>query len=378
MTNVAASERRAAAIKAVQDARHAAGNDLGVWGTLAVSPTGLTDAGTAAVKQLLDAGVNLAGVNAMTMDYGGSKDASQSMAQASIAALTATHDQVAALYRDQGVVLTAADVWSKVGATPMIGQNDVIDEVFTLDDAVALNAFAQEKQLGRTSMWSMNRDLTCGPNYVNVKHVADACSGVDQGQQSFATVLGNRFTAMSQATGSAGVSTPTPTPAEGPGGGHSAAYVDDPITSPYEIWSVDRAYQKPTKVVWHGYVYQAKRWTQGDAPDDPAVTSYETPWTLPGPVLATDTPRVQIVLPVGTYPDWAPVTIYTVGIRVLVDRVPYQARWWNQTVSPASADSSPDSPWRILTADEVTAVRNGTVDDSAQAQATAAAVAQDH
>lgn len=116
VTNVAAGERRADAIKTIQDKRHAAGNDLGVWVTLAVSPTGLTDAGTAAVKQLLDAGVTLAGVNAMTMDYGGSKDAADSMAKASIAALNATHDQVAALYRDHGTVLTAAEVWSKVGA----------------------------------------------------------------------------------------------------------------------------------------------------------------------------------------------------------------------------------------------------------------------
>ncbi len=372
LSNVAGGERRAAAIKTVQDKRHSAGNDLAVWVTLAVSPAGLTDAGIAAVKQLLDAGVTLAGVNAMTMDYGQSKDASQSMAKASIAALNATHDQVAALYRDQGVVMTTAAVWAKIGATPMIGQNDVIDEVFTLDDAVELNAFAQEKQLGRMSMWSMNRDRTCGPNYVNVKHVSDACSGIDQGQQSFASLLGNRFAG---ATPAPGVPTASATPVGVAENSNGAVYVDDPITSPYEIWAKDRVFQKEAKVVWRGYVYQAKWWSQGDLPDNPALKSFETPWSLLGPVLATDTPRVQIALPVGTYSDWAPTTVYNAGTRVLVEGVPYQARWWNQATSPASADINPDSPWRLLTADEVTAVRNGTIDDYARAQAQAASAA---
>jgi chitinase len=371
VANVAAGERRAAAIKAIQDKRHADGNDLGVWVTLAVAPTGLTDIGVAAVKQLLDAGVTLSGVNAMTMDYGGSKDASQSMAQASISALNAVHEQVAALYREQGTVLTSAAIWSMIGATPMIGQNDVIEEIFTLDDAVELNAFAQEKQLGRISMWSMNRDRTCGPNYVNVKRVSEACSGIEQGEQSFSSLLANRF-AGATATG---VPTTTPTPVGVAENGNGDVYIDDPITSPYEIWAKDRVFQKEAKVVWHGYVYQAKWWTQSDLPDNPALKSFETPWMLLGPVLATDTPRVQIALPVGTYADWSPTTVYNDGTRVLVEGVPYQARWWNQAVSPVSSDINPDSPWRLLTADEVTAVRNGTIDDYARAQAEAAAAA---
>lgn len=254
----------------------------------------------------------------------------------------------------------------------MIGQNDEIDEVFTLDDAVELNAFAQEKQLGRMSMWSMNRDRTCGPNYVNVKRVSDACSGIEQGQQTFATLLGSRFVG---ATPAPGVPAASATPIGAAENGNGAVYVDDPIASPYEIWAKDRVFQKEAKVVWHGYVYQAKWWSQGDLPDNPALKSFETPWSLLGPVLVTDTPRVQIVLPVGTYADWSPTTVYNAGTRVLIEGVPYQARWWNQTTSPASADINPDSPWRLLTADEVTAVRNGTIDDYARAQAEAASAA---
>ena len=53
-----------------------------------------------------------------------------------------------------------------MGATPMIGQNDTPDEVFTLADATALNQFALSHKLGRMSMWSANRDIVCGTNYV--------------------------------------------------------------------------------------------------------------------------------------------------------------------------------------------------------------------
>ena len=62
----------------------------------------------------------------------------------------------------------------------MIGQNDIPDEVFGLDDAQQLVAFAQQHQIGRLSMWSANRDKSCGPNYPDVKVVSDACSGIDQ------------------------------------------------------------------------------------------------------------------------------------------------------------------------------------------------------
>lgn len=34
--------------------------------------------------------------------------------------------------------------WAKIGATPMIGQNDLSNEIFTLADAKTLNQFAQK------------------------------------------------------------------------------------------------------------------------------------------------------------------------------------------------------------------------------------------
>ncbi|MFZ8360594.1 glycosyl hydrolase family 18, partial [Staphylococcus aureus] len=84
------------------------------------------------------------------------------MAQVSENALSAVHTQLVAAYAHAGASLDDAAAWAKVGATPMIGQNDVAQEVFGLDDARQLNAFALAQHLGRVSMWSLNRDRTCG------------------------------------------------------------------------------------------------------------------------------------------------------------------------------------------------------------------------
>jgi hypothetical protein len=44
----------------------------------------------------------------------------------------------------------------------MIGHNDVADNVFMLDDARRLAAFARDEGLGGLHFWSLNRDTPCG------------------------------------------------------------------------------------------------------------------------------------------------------------------------------------------------------------------------
>ena len=75
-------------------------------------------------------------------------------------------------------------------ATPMIGQNDVADEVFTLADAEQLSAYARAKGVGRLSMWSLNRDRECGSDCPDVRVVSTSCSGASQDQAAFARALG--------------------------------------------------------------------------------------------------------------------------------------------------------------------------------------------
>jgi chitinase len=178
LTNADAGARRATAIASLQTERRAAGKPLAVWATLPVTTQGLAENGTNAVTQLLSKKVDLAGINAMTMDYGSSLATGQTMQSAAESALTQTQHQLGILYQRAGIRLNSATLWSKIGATPMIGQNDDANQIFTLGDAKGLNQFALNHGVGRMSMWSANRDITCGGNYVNTKVVSTSCSGV--------------------------------------------------------------------------------------------------------------------------------------------------------------------------------------------------------
>ncbi|BDZ49694.1 exported chitinase [Frondihabitans sucicola] len=349
LQNVAANARRAEALALLQKERRAEGKPLAIWLTLPVTPDGLSVDGQKAVKETLAKKVDLAGVNAMTMDYGSSLAAGSNMAVAAEDALTATHRQLGILYGQTGTTLTSRTLWSKIGATPMIGQNDDADEVFTLKNATALNAFAVSKGVGRMSMWSLNRDVSCGSNYTTLTVVSDSCSGVDQHGQHFATLLGKHFKGTIDSLAGT-VTTPEPV--------SSASLKDNPKTSPYPIWSADNSYLEGTKIVWHRNVYEAKWWTQGDVPDNPVLNSWQTPWQLVGPVLKGEKPVAQPTLPAGTYPNWDGTTAFTSGARVLFEGTPYQAKWWTQGDSPAAASSNPDSsPWVPLTLAQIAAVK---------------------
>ena len=283
----------------------------------------------------------------MTMNYGESKPEQQSMGEASVDALQAAHRQLGVLYDRNDTPLTDTTLWSKIGATPMIGQNDVVDEVFTLEDAATVNAFVLQEGVGRTSMWSLNRDVTCGPNYDDLERVSDSCSGVDQGDQTFAEVLGADLDGRPLA----GVGSTTAPESLPP------VPSDDPATSPYPIWDEDTSYRAGTKVVWRQNVYEAKYWTKGDVPDNPVLQEFETPWTLIGPVLPGETPVPLPTVPPGTYPEWQGDAIYNQGDRVLFDGLPYEAKWWTQGDSPRESEVDPDSsPWAAVDpADVVTA-----------------------
>jgi chitinase len=351
LDDAASVQRRAIAVARLQTQARAAGRPLAVWLTLPVTPSGLDERGQKVVRAMLDAGVDVAGVNAMTMNYGAALDDGQSLLDGVESSVLGLQRQLKALYAEQDVTLSEATLWSKVGITPMIGQNDVVDEVFTLADARAVNQFAQQHGIGRASMWSLNRDQTCGSNYVTVQVVSVACSGVDQKGERFADALAAGLDGRPEF--SAGVVT-TEEPVD------AAGLEDDPAQSPYPIWDEDSTYLQGTKIVWHRNVYEAKWWTRGDLPDNPVLNEWETPWRLVGPVLPGETPIPRPTLPAGTYPEWSGLAIYERGTRVLFEGIPFEAKWWNQGESPEASSSDPDSsPWVALTADEVAQVLDG-------------------
>lgn len=341
LADVDSRHRRIAALAELQSAND---GDLPVWLTLPVARNGLTPDGVAVVREFLDAGVRVAGVNAMTMNFG-DLSGDESLASPIIAALEATHRQLRAIHHDAGAPVGDRTLWRRLGATPMIGRNDVASEVFTLDDARELHRFAHEVGLGRLSVWSANRDRACAAAYADLTVVSESCSGVDQGQESFRAILAADFIGTPSGGHVKGAD-PTPLAPED--------IADDPATSPYPIWDSAASYPADFRVVWRGHVYTARWWNSGAQPDDPALTGDSAPWQLIGPVLEGESPMEVPSLPPDFYPAWDAQRQYDEGDRVMHEGVAFEAQWWTRGDSPAAGQADPGaSPWRALRHQEI-------------------------
>ncbi|WP_165839278.1 hypothetical protein [Klenkia marina] len=157
----------------------------------------------------------------------------------------------------------------------MIGQNDVDGEVFTVEDATALTAFARDRGLGRLSMWSINRDQPCGAGFTDVAVHSNTCSGVAQEPLAFTTAFSRIGSAGAAGTVTEVVRTDSRQPV-----------LDDPATSPYPVWRADAQYPAGYEVVRHGQVHEA-RWTvQATSPGVQFPIGPDEPWaplfTIPG------------------------------------------------------------------------------------------------
>ncbi|WP_405629285.1 cellulose binding domain-containing protein [Streptomyces sp. NBC_00016] len=172
LPDTAANTRRAQAIAKLQQ-QHP---DLNVSFTLPVMPEGLTQDGVNLLAGAKSAGVGIDTVNIMAMDYGPAY--SGDMGTYAEQAATATQAQVKSV-----LGLSDSAAWKAVGVTPMIGVNDVTSEIFKVDDATQLVAFAKVKGLGPLSMWSATRDKQCAGG---AKNYADAtCSSIVQADSAF-------------------------------------------------------------------------------------------------------------------------------------------------------------------------------------------------
>jgi chitinase len=99
-----------------------------------------------------------------------------------------------------------------------------------------------------------------------------------------------------------------------------------------------------------GEIYQAKWYNSGDDPSAQVQDSWQTPWELLGPVVPGGGGGAAIAtVPAGTYPAWSVGTQYQAGDKVLYQGLPYQAKWINQGVSPATQSTDPSgSAWKAL------------------------------
>jgi len=180
LANTAANTLRDQALAALQQQ-----DNLQISFTVPVIPSGLDSGTVAMLAGAVQAGVRISAVDIMTMDYGdgAAPDPGGMMGSYAIDAATAADAQVAS-------VLGISDdtAWSRIAVTPMIGVNDITDEVFTLANARQLEAFAASKHLAWLSMWSAARDTGCSGGAQMAAQ--PMCSSIAQSPGAFATALG--------------------------------------------------------------------------------------------------------------------------------------------------------------------------------------------
>lgn len=175
--------RRWQAVAELQRYEAHRGHRLDISLTLPVLPSGLPAPGTEALDTALTAGVRPSIVNIMTMDYGNAVASPTDMGTDAVQAARSVEGQLAQRYPQE----TPAQLWAMVGITPLLGQNDIPDEVFTLNDADQVARFATAQGAGRLSMWSVSRDQQCpqGP----VDYDDPTCSGVLQSPWAFSHIF---------------------------------------------------------------------------------------------------------------------------------------------------------------------------------------------
>jgi Glycosyl hydrolases family 18 len=176
-SNATLNSMRAAALKQLQDERHAR-----VAFTLPIAPGGLLQDSLDIVQAAVSAGVRVSLVNGMTMDYGNGTD----LGTTPIQSIDSLARQLRGLMPDLG----ADEAYRHVGAIAMIGKNDD-EETFSLDNAGTFIAYARQKQLGLVSFWAIQRDRPCPSG-----NAVELCSRVNtaafQFSALFAGVNGSR------------------------------------------------------------------------------------------------------------------------------------------------------------------------------------------
>jgi chitinase len=353
LADSAADTRRAVAVATIQRQMAAKHTPLRVWMTLPVSNAGLTVQGSAAVAAMLSAHVKLAGVNAMAMDFGPGEGATHDMIGTVESALTATRNQVQSLWRASGTSLSAAAAWGHVGATVMLGDNDVAGQRFTTADARELSKFVKSHGIPRVSAWSLNRDSQCGGAFAQTGVVSNTCSGVVQTPLEFTDIFSHL-----RGTKTANPTATTPSSAAAP------TATDNPKTSPYPIWTATASYVTGYKIVWQGQIYQASWYNQGTAPGSAGGDAPTGPWQALGPVPPGSHAPTAVPVATGHYPTWSATKVYHAGQRVRFGGLPYQARYYTQGDQPLRVlPADPSVPWLPLFKDAgepTTNTSNGT------------------
>ena len=164
-------DRRNTALAALQ----AANPGLTISFTLPSATTGLLSDSLGLLNNAVSHGVNFNVVNLMTMDYG---SADSNMGQESINAANGLHAELQNIFPSK----SSSQLWSMVGITPMIGQNDSQGEIFSLSNAQQVLTFAQQNTIGELAFWEVPRD---NGNCAGSTTASPGCSGISQSTYAF-------------------------------------------------------------------------------------------------------------------------------------------------------------------------------------------------
>ncbi|HEY2968106.1 MAG TPA: glycosyl hydrolase [Casimicrobiaceae bacterium] len=142
---------------------------LATWGASDGSGASLNDDGQRVLQAIRDAGLTDYYINLMVMDYG-----EATLRNCVVSAGVCDMGQ-SAIQAARNLNARLGVPMSRIELTPMIGVNDVVANVFTLEDARVLARFARESGVGGVHFWSLDRDAPCP---AGVSGVSSICSGL--------------------------------------------------------------------------------------------------------------------------------------------------------------------------------------------------------
>ena len=122
-------------------------------------------------------------INLMVMDYGPARPANCVVAGGRCDMAASALQAARNVSRKYGVPL------SRMELTPMIGVNDVVENVFTLEDAKTLAGLVRKHRMAGLHFWSLDRDTPCGGG---TNDVSPTCHSQPEGPAplSYARTIG--------------------------------------------------------------------------------------------------------------------------------------------------------------------------------------------
>ncbi|XP_054158663.1 chitinase-like [Oppia nitens] len=153
--------------------------------TLGADENGLGGTQMNVVRAAIKHGVDVDIVNPMAMDYNKSSKY-RTWGDSVIGCVEAVHRQ---MKQELWPGKSDAELYSRLGVTPMIGENDCCNAKFTTDHARQLLQWAKQKGLGHIGFWSVNRDHQCHGSESQTNAPSDKCSGVPQQNYEFSHIF---------------------------------------------------------------------------------------------------------------------------------------------------------------------------------------------